>query len=160
MVGDFPHRKSLRKYPAPHIAATFPEIGGPPRSKTTSAVWSRREIRQQPPDAVFTYQYADDRTVGVNRDNRSHRLALTSSTALKYRLQLGGEAVHRNSKNESTIFLQERKGDFYQLTAGLIRDLVKHTRLILQYTHMRNNSTIDLYTYNRSLYTAGVEFYF
>ena len=112
--------------------------------------------------AYFTYRYGDERTVGVNWDNRSHRLGFTSSITLadRLQLQLGGEVTYRNFKNVNTIFLQERKDDYYQLTAGLTYDLVKYTRLILQYSHMRNNSTIDLYTYDRDLYTAGVEFYF
>jgi tetratricopeptide (TPR) repeat protein len=110
----------------------------------------------------FTYRYADERASGVNWDNHYHRLALTSSIALadRLQLQLGGEVSYRNFKNRNTIFLQERRDDFYQLIAGISYDLFKHTRLIAQYTHIRNNSTIDLYTYDRDLYTGGLEFYF
>ena len=112
--------------------------------------------------ANFKYGYSDKRADGENWSNDGHRFTVNLIVPIKkmIRGQLAGEAFFRNYRNTHTIYDIKRRDKTYTAIAGLIWDVHKHVSLSALYNFTRAESNLDLYDYNRHLYTVGAELKF
>lgn len=110
----------------------------------------------------FKYEYSQENTDGANWDNRGYDYALTLTLPLIERLslQLSGEIFLQRFRNFHTVFDVKREDTFYMGSAGLTYALMKQLNLVLQYSYTRADSNIAIYDYDRSVYSAGLEFRF
>ncbi|MEW6666391.1 MAG: tetratricopeptide repeat protein [Thermodesulfobacteriota bacterium] len=115
-------------------------------------------------DAFFNlkYEYSHEDTDGANWVNTGHDLALALTVPLveKLSLQLSGEAFFQDYRNMHTFFGMKREDSTYTGTVGLICNVIKNLNLIVQFTHTRADSNLAIYDYERSIYSAGVEWRF
>ncbi len=120
------------------------------------------------------YEFGDYNAVGDNYDRQVHRLSLNIIYPIfkTLKLQLSGQSSFELYKNVNSVTkipapkvgvsetYVPRRDYIYQGTAGLTWDFYKNADLVLQWSHTRSNSNIDLYTYDRNLWTAGIEYRF
>jgi len=108
------------------------------------------------------YRYTYENAKGDNWENMAHTLTLNSIYPIwkSLRFQMGAEATFQNYLSEHTFFHKTRKDNIYNGMAGLVWDLNRYMSLTAQYDYTRAHSNIFLYDYDRSLYSAGVEFRF
>ena len=115
-------------------------------------------------DAFFNlkYEFTNDDAEGSNWVNQGHdiTLALTRPLIEKLSLQLSGEMFLQNYRNIHTFFDVKREDTTYVGSVGLTYALMKELNLVLQYTYSRVDSNLAIYDYDRSVYSAGLEFRF
>lgn len=100
---------------------------------------------------------------GRHYDNRGYRasLNLLYPLAEKLRLQLGGEFQRQDFDNENSLFDNTVRKDLsYMGVVGLTWSAFKHLDVIAQYQHLRVDSTIYAYDYEKDALSLGVEFKF
>ena len=108
------------------------------------------------------YGYSDKKADGENWSNNGHRFTANFIVPLMkaVRMQLGGEAFFQDYRNLHTAYDIKRQDKSYTAMAGLNWDVHKNVCLNVQYNYFLVQSNIELYDYNRHLYTAGVELKF
>jgi hypothetical protein len=124
--------------------------------------------------ANFKYEYKDFDAKGDNYDRQVYRMSLNIIYPIidNLSLQLSGlfsiePYDHVNTLTEipapkpgvSKTYVA-RKDDIYQVTAGLTWEFYKNTNLLVQWSYTDSDSNIDFYTYDRNLYTCGIEYRF
>lgn len=109
------------------------------------------------------YEFSDDEATGANWANLGNRFSLSllvPDIIKKTNLVISGDAFLQDYKNTHTIFKVKRKDRTYTGSAMFTVELLKALNLNVQYTHVRADSNIDIYEYNRNIYTAGIEYRF
>ncbi|MCF8079362.1 MAG: tetratricopeptide repeat protein [Desulfobacterales bacterium] len=124
--------------------------------------------------ANFKYEYKDFDADGDNYDRQVHRMSLNIIHPIvdKLSLQLSGQFslepydhIHSVTKIPAPRpgvpkTYVARTDDIYQTTAGLTWEFYKNTDLVLQWSYTKSDSNIDLFSYDRNLYTCGIEYRF
>lgn len=124
--------------------------------------------------ANFKYDYKDFDAEGDNYDRQVHRMSLNIIHPIvdKVSLQLSGQVslepydhIHSVTKIPAPRpgvpkTYVAREDDIYQTTAGLTWEFYKNTDLVLQWSYTKSDSNIDLFSYDRNLYTCGIEYRF
>jgi tetratricopeptide (TPR) repeat protein len=117
----------------------------------------------------FEYRLMD--TQGRNWDNQTFRFSLNVLIPLKDKvaLQLYGEATRQDYDNIYSITEdpsfgfgppRARKDKLYQVSAALNWEFYRHTKLVLQFIAIDNDSNLIFFDYDRQIYLAGVEYTF
>jgi tetratricopeptide (TPR) repeat protein len=110
------------------------------------------------------YDYSHENTDGVNWVNQGHdftfALTLPIPWVEKLSFQLSGEYFLQRFRNVHTSFNVKREDQNYMGSAGFSYALMKGLNLVLQYSYTRADSNIAIYDYNRSVYSAGLEYRF
>lgn len=75
----------------------------------------------------------------------------------KLNLTLSGDFNLQDYSKSHTIFHVYRNDKIYTLSALLAYKFYKDSEIQLQYTHVKDDSNINIYSYNRNIYSAGVE---
>lgn len=86
----------------------------------------------------------------------------------KVALQLYGEATRQDYDNIHSITVdipifgppRARQDRLYQGSVALTWEFYKHTKLVLQFIAIENDSNLVLFDYDRQIYLAGVEYTF
>ena len=108
------------------------------------------------------YGYSDKKADGDNWSNNGHRFTANFMVPIRktIRIQLGGEAFLQDYRNVHTDYDIKRQDKTYSAMAGLVWDVHKNVALNALYNYTKAVSNIDLYDYERHLYTVGVELKF
>lgn len=108
------------------------------------------------------YRYSDLNADGRNWDNQSHSLSANFAIPVmeKVMLQLSGQVAEEEYDHVNTWFNVQREDTIYNLSGGFTWDCYKNTVLVVQYTHIRDDSNIAIYDYKRNMYTLGMEYRF
>lgn len=109
------------------------------------------------------YEFSDDEAQGLNWANLGNRFSL--SLLIPYimkrtNLVISGDAFLQDYKNTHTVFKVKRKDRTYTGSAAFVVALLKELNLNVQYSHIRSDSNIAIYDYNRNIYTVGLEYRF
>ncbi|MFH1984895.1 MAG: tetratricopeptide repeat protein [Pseudomonadota bacterium] len=116
--------------------------------------------------------YIDENANGAWWSNQGYQIVANTTIPATQRLrfQLGLQAFYKFYDNESpdprvingvgTAVFEQRRDDIYQATGGVNFDLMKDLMLIVQYTYTRQFSNVAIYDYNRSIFSAGLEYRF
>ena len=106
--------------------------------------------------------YDRDWTEGVNWDSQTHHVDFTVLLPVKEKLNvsLAGGAAFQDFLNTHTVFSIERQDQVYTASTLLTYELCKYSELQLQYTYIKDRSNIDVFEYNRNIYSAGVQLKF
>lgn len=94
-------------------------------------------------------------TKGKNWDSLSGGIRLFGNYALNRRFSAGiNSAIEgTNYISENQAFLKRRRDLFFSISPFLNLNIYNNFSLMLSYTHMRNLSSINYYSYRRNLYT-------
>jgi tetratricopeptide (TPR) repeat protein len=97
---------------------------------------------------------------GGNWTYTGHKGSLSLLYPLGERLKLQGyaEAFSQDFKNTNTFFSTKRKDMIYSQSVLFSYEFYKKAEFVVQYTHVRDDSNIAIYDYNRNIISAGVEF--
>ncbi|MBN1102950.1 MAG: tetratricopeptide repeat protein, partial [Deltaproteobacteria bacterium] len=108
------------------------------------------------------FELTNDNTDGSNWANRGHdfSLSLTLPLVEKLSLQLSGECFLQRFRHTHTFFDVKREDTTYMGSVGLTYALIKDLNLVLQYSYTRVDSNLAIYDYDRSVYSAGLEYRF
>ncbi|NOX96662.1 MAG: tetratricopeptide repeat protein [Nitrospirae bacterium] len=78
----------------------------------------------------------------------------------KFRLNVSSSAFIQDFQETHTIFNKKRKDKIYTISTLLAYKLRKDLELQLQYIHIRDDSNLIIYDYERNIYSLGVEYKF
>ncbi len=109
------------------------------------------------------YEFSDDGTDGRNWDNTGNRVSLgllLPSLIWKTDLIFSGDAFLQDFKNTHTVFEKKRRDKTYTISANLEREILRGIYMNLRYSYVRADSNIEIYDYDRNIYTAGFEYRF
>jgi len=97
---------------------------------------------------------------GDNWTYTGQKAALSLLYPLGHGIKLQGfaEAYEQDFKNTNTFFLKKRKDRIYSQSILLSYEFYKKAEFVIQYTHVRNDSNIGIYDYNRNIVSSGLEF--
>ncbi len=76
----------------------------------------------------------------------------------KFKLQGYAEAFIQDFKNTNTFFSKKRKDMVYSQSVLFSYEFYRKTEFVIQYTHVRDDSNIGIYDYNRNIVSTGLEF--
>lgn len=109
--------------------------------------------------ANFRYGLEREWTEGNNWEYVGHRIYTTTLIPLleKLKITLTGGVFIQDFLNTHTTFSVERKDNVYTGAALLAYHFYKGWEFQAQYTHMRADSNIDIYRYDRNIYGVGME---
>ncbi|MFC1599339.1 tetratricopeptide repeat protein [Candidatus Omnitrophota bacterium] len=112
----------------------------------------------------FNLRYEANRewTDGNNWDYIGNRLnaSLLIPVLEKLNLTLSGGASFQRFLHSHTTFFVQRKDDLYAASALFAYRFCKDSELQLQYTYIKNDSNLGIYTYDRNIYSAGIQLKF
>ena len=108
------------------------------------------------------YGYDNDWTKGQNWDYQGHRLnaAVLAPVTEKFNVSLAGSAFFQNFENTHTVYGLKRDDDVYTASVLAAYQFYKDSEFQLQYTYVKDNSNIDIYQYDRNIYSVGVQMKF
>lgn len=87
-------------------------------------------------------------------------IALLLPLLERFKASVSAEIFFQDFTKNHTIYNVERKDSVYTASAMLVYNFFKDTELQLRYTHVRDDSNIVIYDYNRNIYSLGVEYKF
>lgn len=92
-------------------------------------------------------------------DNVGVRASLGATYSLPWNLRLAGQGAYQFATYDERELIAptEREDDQWRLALGVTRPVAKNTNLSLQYNYTRNDSSFDLYEYDRSVVTMSVD---
>jgi hypothetical protein len=101
-------------------------------------------------------------TQGNNWEYLSNRPSLTLLVPVLDKLNATFSVDYniQDFSNSHTVFHVDRKDKLLTLSALLAYKFYKDSEIQLQYTFIKDDSNISLYSYNRNIYSAGFEFKF
>ena len=118
----------------------------------------------------FNARYGLNRewTMGSNWNYIGNRLTavllLPSSLILpkfdRANLTISGDTNFQNYTRSNSVFGVYRKDQIYTLSALATYKFYKDSEIRLQYTYVKDDSNVSVYTYTRNIYSAGVNFKF
>lgn len=85
-------------------------------------------------------------------------LSLLYPYSEKLKFQAFAEASLQNYQNTHTVFGKKREDRTYTQSVLASYELYKKTDFIIQYTHVRDDSNIAIYDYDRNIISTGIEF--
>jgi tetratricopeptide (TPR) repeat protein len=108
------------------------------------------------------YQYSVQDTVGQNWDNKSNVYSVNVAAPMsdRVKLQISGQITDQDFENIHSFFNIKREDTIYAFSAGLSIEVYKDITLVPQYTKMRASSNVEIYDYERSMYSLGIEYRF
>jgi len=111
------------------------------------------------------YDYYDFNANGDHWDRYGNRASanLIHPLTPKLRLMASGEAYFENFTNERQFAPSpgvKRRDDIYRYSLGLSWNFWRGMSLVPQYFHTKANSNINLYDYDRNIYSVGIEYRF
>lgn len=92
-------------------------------------------------------------------DNAGVRGSLGAAFSLPWKLRLSGQGTYQFSTYDEreVIAPTAREDDQWRLALGLSRPVADNTNMSLQYNYTHNDSSFDLYEYDRSVVTVSVD---
>jgi tetratricopeptide (TPR) repeat protein len=116
----------------------------------------------------FRYELNKEATKGCNWDYIGNRATATLLLPIMDRLNatITGDVFFQNFLNTNTTYGVERRDQVYTLSALISYKIfsdnkyLKDSEVQLQYTHVKDDSNISVYAYNRNIYSVGVELRF
>ncbi len=98
----------------------------------------------------------------MNWDHIENRGSATVFVPLheKYDLSVSGEVKYQDFENNHATFGVQREDTTYTLSSVLTYDLYKSADLQVLYAHIKDDSNIALYDYDRNIYSIGVDWDF
>jgi tetratricopeptide (TPR) repeat protein len=108
------------------------------------------------------YEVSTENTDGKNWSNVGNRGSANILVPIfgKLKMNVSGEVYLQNYRNVHTIFDIKRKDKTYTASGVLSYEFYRGASFILQYAHIRDDSNIAIYDYNRNIYSAGIEYRF
>ncbi len=105
------------------------------------------------------YGFDQEWTKGTNWEYFGNRLNATVLIPFKDRVNLTvtGGVFFQDFVNTHTVFNVEREDKVYTVSTLLAYKFYKESEFQLQYTHVQNDSNVDIYEYDRNIYSVGVE---
>lgn len=112
--------------------------------------------------ASIRYEVNREDSDGENWDYVGNRLSanLLYPAGEKLKLQGFAEAFIQDFSNTNTFFAQDRKDAVYTFSALASWALTEKADLMLQYTHVRDDSNIVIYDYERNIFSTGIDYRF
>lgn len=97
---------------------------------------------------------------GANWTYTGHKGSISVLYPLGERLKAQGyaEVFSQDFTNTNTFFSKNRKDAIFTQSVLLSYEFYKKAEFVVQYTHVRDDSNIGIYDYNRNIVSAGVEF--
>lgn len=92
--------------------------------------------------------------------NRFSATLLVPVISDKLNATVTGDAYFQNFTNTNSVYGVYRKDGVYTLSALIAYKFYKDSEIQLQFTHVKDDSNIAVYKYNRNIYSAGVNFKF
>jgi tetratricopeptide (TPR) repeat protein len=110
----------------------------------------------------FLYELSRDMTDGKNWVNTGNRFDLSLLLPIVNNVKLTAvvEAFLQDYSHIHTIFKEKRKDRTYMGAVGAIWEMTKGLNLNIQYSHTKADSNIEIYKYDRNVYTVGLEYVF
>jgi tetratricopeptide (TPR) repeat protein len=108
------------------------------------------------------YEVSTENTDGKNWSNVGNRGSANILVPIlgNVKINVSGEVYLQNYRNVHTIFDIKRKDKTYTASGVLSYEFYSGASFLLQYAHIRDDSNIAIYDYNRNIYTAGIEYRF
>jgi len=111
------------------------------------------------------YDYYDFNANGDHWDRVGNRVSanLIHPITPKLRLMASGEGYFENFTNERVFAPSpgtQRSDSIYRYSLGLSWNFWREMSLVPQYFHTKANSNINLYDYDRNIYSVGIEYRF
>ena len=114
------------------------------------------------------YAMDKDWTKGDNWEYLGNRVGTTllipgstlHSFLNNFNITVSGDIFFQDFSKSNTVYNVYRKDTVYTVSALAAYKIFKNTEIQLQYTHVVDNSNINVYQYTRNVYSAGVEIKF
>jgi hypothetical protein len=108
------------------------------------------------------YGYNHDATEGSNWEHFGNRVnaAILVPVNEKLNVTVAGSVFRQDFRNDHTVFGVEREDDVYTGSSLVSYEFLKDKELQFQYTYVKDNSNISVFTYDRNIYSAGVQMKF
>ncbi|MFH1754058.1 MAG: tetratricopeptide repeat protein [Candidatus Omnitrophota bacterium] len=108
---------------------------------------------------TLRHQMNIDDTVGRNWEYFGNETTLSAVIPLheKAALTTSGRFFLQDFLKSNSLFGKERLDTVFTLSSMLSIEVFKHAELQIQYTYVNNGSNIDLYEYERNVYSAGMQ---
>lgn len=108
------------------------------------------------------YETNKDWAKGNNWENFGNRLtsALSAPLTNKLKITFSGSALFQEFANTHSVFNLRRKDTVYTLTSLAVYELFKDWEIQVQYTYIKDNSNINVYSYKRNITNVGLQFNF
>jgi tetratricopeptide (TPR) repeat protein len=105
------------------------------------------------------YEYNKEETDGVNWTYTGNKGNLNIVMPLndEFKLSASGEAYYQDFENINTNFLKKREDKTYTTSAMLSYEFRKNWEVQLQYAHIKANSNIAVYDYEKNVTSVGIE---
>lgn len=109
---------------------------------------------------TLRYEANKEETKGDNWTYRGHKASAGVLYPLSDRLRVQGymDVNLQYFKHANSYFLKKRKDFTFTQSALLSYAIYKKTDLVVQYTHIEDDSNIATYNYEREILSAGIEF--
>jgi hypothetical protein len=99
---------------------------------------------------------------GVNWDYLGNRASvnLLYPAGEKFKFQAFAEMFIQDFANENTFFSVKREDKVFTGSVLASYAVTGNADLMVQYTHVKDYSNIDIYYYERNIYSAGIDYRF
>ena len=110
----------------------------------------------------FRYELNKDDTEGDNWEYVGNKFTATLLVPLfeRFKVSASGEAFLQDFENTHTVFGTKRDDEVYTASCLLAYNLFKDAEIQLRYTHVKGNSNIAVYDYDRNIFSGGLEYKF
>lgn len=169
------------------LAPSWSHILGADRMMTVSARLQKREFHNDPfsieedRDSVdyglgagyyrfftnggflsFKYEINKENSDGANWDYLGNRASVNVLYPMGERLKLQAftEALIQDFSNTNTFFAVKREDKVFTASALVAWSVSENADLMVQYTHVRDDSNIAIYDYDRDIFSAGIDYRF
>ncbi|MBN1871782.1 MAG: tetratricopeptide repeat protein [Candidatus Omnitrophica bacterium] len=108
------------------------------------------------------YELARDDAEGRNWEQLSNKFSGTILVPLFDKLEVSttGEIQFQDFENIHSVYGNEREDDVYTLSSMLTYDIFEDTEAQFRYTYINNESNLEVYDYDRHIFSGGVEYKF
>lgn len=116
-------------------------------------------FRQKKAFFNLRYEANHDWTEGDNWEYGGNRITAAVSTPVidKLKLTLSASSFLQNFSNKHSVFNLERKDTVYTMSSLIAYEFRKGCELQAQYIHVKDDSNINVYTYNRNISSIGLQ---
>ena len=112
----------------------------------------------------FNIRYDADRdwAKGNNWEYSGNRVtsAVTAPITNRIKVTVSGSALFQGFTNTHTVYNVRRNDTVYTLTSLIAYEFNKDTEIQLQYTYIKDDSNIGVYSYERNITSVGLQFNF
>lgn len=169
------------------VQPSWSRMLSPSNMLTVSARLQRREFHQEPfspaedRDSVdygvsaayygffsnggflsFRYELNREDTDGANWEYLGNRASvnLLYPVGEKFKFQAFAEGLIQDFSNENTFFSVKREDKVFTGSVLASYSVTGKADLLVQYTHVRDDSNIAIYDYERNIFSAGIDYRF